>query len=147
MQSCQIGTQASFHLLLSHISLTHNLVPEAALAGAATMMNFKLFSNYCRNESHYCYNRAGCLMKKRMARGSMESATTSPVCWTTSDLEIFEGDRVNRYEIIDGELLDQSTRLKHQAVCINIGTMLKLWSDESGLGQPAVTLASFFRIR
>jgi len=29
-----------FHLLLSHISLTHNLVPRRPLAGAATMMNF-----------------------------------------------------------------------------------------------------------
>lgn len=70
----------------------------------------------------------------------MESATTSPVCWTTSDLEIFEGDRVNRYEIIDGELfVTRAPDWKHQAVCINIGTMLKLWSDQSGLGQPAVT--------
>jgi len=73
----------------------------------------------------------------------MESATTSPVCWTTSDLEIFEGDRVN-YEIIDGELLvTRAPDWKHQAVCIN--TMLKLWSDESGLGQPAVTPGIVFQ--
>ncbi len=75
-----------------------------------------------------------------MASGSMQSATTSPVRWTTSDLKIFEGDRVNRYEIINGELF--VTRVpdwKHQAACINIGTVLMLWSDESGLGQPAVT--------
>ncbi|KAF3887042.1 MULTISPECIES: Uma2 family endonuclease [Nostocales] len=70
----------------------------------------------------------------------MQSATTYPVRWTTYDLEIFEGDRVNRYEIIDGELfVTRAPDWKHQAVCINIGTVLKLWSDESGLGQPAVT--------
>ena len=27
---------------------------------------------------------------------------------------------------------------KHQAVCVNIVTVLKLWSDENGLGQPAI---------
>lgn len=70
----------------------------------------------------------------------MQSATTSPVRWTTSDLEIFSGDRVNRYEIIHGELfVTRAPDWKHQAACINIGTVLKLWSDESGLGQPAVT--------
>ncbi|WP_243147063.1 Uma2 family endonuclease [Scytonema sp. UIC 10036] len=70
----------------------------------------------------------------------MQSATTNPVRWTTYDLQIFEGDRVNRYEIIDGELfVTRAPDWKHQAVCINIGTVLKLWSDESGLGQPAVT--------
>ncbi|MDF5728415.1 MAG: Uma2 family endonuclease [Rhizonema sp. PD38] len=70
----------------------------------------------------------------------MHSATTSPVRWTTSDLKIFEGDRVNRYEIINGELfVTKAPDWKHQAACINIGTVLKLWSDESGLGQPAVT--------
>jgi len=71
------------------------------------MMNFKLFSNYCRNESHYCYTPCWVSYDRRNegGEGFYESATTSPVCWTTSDLEIFEGDRVNRYEIIDGELL------------------------------------------
>lgn len=38
----------------------------------------------------------------------MESTTTNPVRWTVSDLAIFEGDRANRYEIIDGELLRRS---------------------------------------
>ncbi|GAB1542651.1 Uma2 family endonuclease [Scytonema sp. NUACC21] len=70
----------------------------------------------------------------------MQSVTTNPIRWTTSDLEIFAGDRVNRYEIIDGELfVTRAPDWKHQAACINIGTVLKLWSDESGLGQPAVT--------
>lgn len=69
----------------------------------------------------------------------MQSTSTSPIRWTVSDLAIFEGDRANRYEIIDGELfVTRAPDWKHQAVCINIGTVLKLWSDESGLGQAAV---------
>lgn len=76
----------------------------------------------------------------------MQSATTYPVRWTTYDLEIFEGDRVNRYEIIDGELfVTRAPDWKHQAVCINIGTVLKLWSDESGLGQPELPQGLFFQ--
>jgi hypothetical protein len=73
------------------------------------------------------------------AKKVMESAVTSPVRWTTENLAMFEGDRVNRYEIIDGELfVTRAPNWKHQAICINIGTVLKLWSDESGLGQTAI---------
>lgn len=69
----------------------------------------------------------------------MESITTNPIRWTTSDLAIFEGDRANRYEIIDGELfVTRAPDWKHQAVCINVGTVLKLWSDQIGLGQAAI---------
>ncbi len=75
----------------------------------------------------------------------MQSTRTSPVRWTTSDLEIFEGDRVNRYEIVDGELfVTRAPDWKHQEVCINIGTVLKLWSDDSSLGKPAVTPGIIF---
>ena len=69
----------------------------------------------------------------------MLSTTTNPVHWTISDLAIFEGDRKNRYEIIDGELfVTRAPDWKHQAVCINVGTVLKLWSEQSGLGEAAV---------
>jgi Uma2 family endonuclease len=69
----------------------------------------------------------------------MQSTTTNPIRWTTADLAIFEGDRANRYEIIDGELfVTRAPDWKHQAVCINIGTVLKLWSDQSGLGEAAI---------
>ena len=75
-----------------------------------------------------------------MSWGSMQTTPASPVRWTISDLKIFAGDRVNRYEIIDGELfVTRAPDWKHQEVCINIGSVLKLWSDESGLGKPAVT--------
>jgi Uma2 family endonuclease len=69
----------------------------------------------------------------------MESTTPLPIRWTIADLEIFEGDRTTRYEIIDGELfVTRAPDWKHQEVCINIGTVLKLWSDDSGLGKAAI---------
>lgn len=74
-----------------------------------------------------------------MADGSMQSTTPNPIRWTIADLAIFEGDRSRRYEIIDGELfVTRAPNWKHQEVCINIGTVLKLWSDQSGLGRAAV---------
>lgn len=75
----------------------------------------------------------------------MQSTNTSTVRWTTSDLGIFEGDKANRYEIIDGELfVTKAPNWKHQTTCVNIGTVLKLWSDESNLGQAAVTPGIIF---
>ena len=69
----------------------------------------------------------------------MQSITTNPIRWTTADLAIFEGDRSNRYEIIEGELfVTRAPDWKHQAVCGNTVTLLKLWSDRSGLGQAAI---------
>jgi Uma2 family endonuclease len=71
--------------------------------------------------------------------GSMQSTTTNPIRWTIADLVIFEGDRANRYEIIDGELfVTRAPDWRHQAVCGNIVTLLKLWSDQTGLGQAAI---------
>jgi Uma2 family endonuclease len=75
----------------------------------------------------------------------MQSTTSSPVRWTIYDLAMFEGDRANRYEIIDGELfVTRAPDWKHQEVCINVGTVLKLWSDESGLGRTAVNPGIIF---
>lgn len=69
----------------------------------------------------------------------MQSTTTNPIRWTTADLTIFEGDRANRYEIIDGELfVVRAPNWKHQEVCVNVGALLKLWSDQSGLGRAAI---------
>jgi Uma2 family endonuclease len=70
----------------------------------------------------------------------MQTTPESPVRWTTADIEMFAGDNTHRYEIIDGELfVTKAPHWKHQEICVNIGTVLKLWSDESGLGKPAVT--------
>jgi Uma2 family endonuclease len=70
----------------------------------------------------------------------MQTTPESPVRWTIADLKLFAGDHNNRYEIVDGELfVTRAPHWKHQAICINIGTVLKLWSDESGLGEAAIT--------
>ncbi|HEY9622983.1 MAG TPA: Uma2 family endonuclease [Crinalium sp.] len=75
----------------------------------------------------------------------MQSTTTNPIRWTITDLVIFEGDRANRYEIIDGELfVTRAPDWRHQAVCGNIVTLLKLWSDQSGLGQAAINPGIIF---
>jgi Uma2 family endonuclease len=75
----------------------------------------------------------------------MQTTPESSVRWTTADLELFAGDRKNRYEIIDGELfVTRAPHWKHQEVCINIGTVLKTWSDESGLGKTAITPGILF---
>lgn len=75
----------------------------------------------------------------------MQSTPTNSVRWTIADLGLFEGDRVNRYEIIDGELfVTGAPNWQHQVVCVNIVTVLKFWSDESGLGQATVTPGVIF---
>jgi Uma2 family endonuclease len=75
----------------------------------------------------------------------MQTTSTSPVRWTSEDLILFEGDSTNRYEIIDGELfVTRAPDWKHQRACISIGTVLKLWSDETGLGQVAVAPGIIF---
>ena len=75
----------------------------------------------------------------------MQATSVSPVRWTTEDLILFEGDRANRYEIVDGELfVTRAPDWKHQTVCLNTGTVLKLWSDESGLGEVAITPGIIF---
>ncbi|YAG04170.1 hypothetical protein NSTC731_00367 [Nostoc sp. DSM 114167] len=63
---------------------------------------------------------------------------TTPVRWTTADLELFAGDRRNRYEIIDGELfVTKAPNWDHQTSCGRIVTVLNNWSDETGLGKAA----------
>ncbi|MBD2297941.1 Uma2 family endonuclease [Nostoc sp. FACHB-190] len=75
----------------------------------------------------------------------MNSTPVSQVRWTIADLALFESDRNHRYEIIDGELfVTRAPHWKHQAICINIGTVLKLWSEESGLGEVAITPGIIF---
>ncbi|GAB4379610.1 MAG: Uma2 family endonuclease [Elainellaceae cyanobacterium] len=77
--------------------------------------------------------------------GSMQSTTTNPIRWTSADLVIFEGDRANRYEIIDGELfVTRAPDWKHQAVCGRIVTLLNVWGDQSGLGQAAINPGIIF---
>lgn len=85
------------------------------------------------------------MMKEKNDRGFMQSTTPNPIRWTIADLVIFEGDRSRRYEIIDGELfVTRAPNWKHQEVCINVGTLLKLWSNQSGLGRVAVNPGIIF---
>ena len=70
---------------------------------------------------------------------------TESVRWTTADLILFEGDRANRYEIIDGELfVTRAPDWKHQKTCSKIVTALGNWSDVSGLGEAAITPGILF---
>ncbi|MBW4676476.1 MAG: Uma2 family endonuclease [Desmonostoc geniculatum HA4340-LM1] len=70
---------------------------------------------------------------------------TTPVRWITADLELFAGDRRNRYEIIDGELfVTKAPNWIHQTSCANIATVLKIWSDETGLGEVAIAPGIIF---
>ena len=75
----------------------------------------------------------------------MQSTRTSPVRWTTSDLEIFEGDRVNRYEIVDGELfVTIAPHWMHQETCGNIYSELQNWSRAKGLGRATINPGIIF---
>jgi Uma2 family endonuclease len=70
---------------------------------------------------------------------------TTPVRWTTADLQLFAGDRRNRYEIIDGELfVTKAPHWDHQSSCANIVTVLKIWSDETSLGKAAIAPGIIF---
>ena len=75
----------------------------------------------------------------------MQSTTTNPIRWTIADLVIFEGDRANRYEIIDGELfVTRAPHLDHQDVAGAIYAELRAWSLQSGLGKPFMTPGVIF---
>lgn len=66
----------------------------------------------------------------------MQPTTTEGVRWTTEDLELLP-DNGNRYEIVDGELfVTHAPSWGHQKVCDNICTELKIWSRQTGLGEP-----------
>ncbi|MHC5777899.1 Uma2 family endonuclease [Nostoc sp.] len=78
---------------------------------------------------------------------------TTPVRWTTADLEFFASDsrsetlreRRNRYEIIDGELfVTKAPNWDHQTSCGKIVTVLNNWSDETDLGKAAIAPGIIF---
>jgi Uma2 family endonuclease len=69
----------------------------------------------------------------------MSSLPTEAIRWTIADLELFPNDG-KRYEIIDGELLvTRAPHWRHQKLCVRISTLLDIWSQETGLGEAAVT--------
>lgn len=65
--------------------------------------------------------------------------------WTIEDLAIFEPDRANIYEIIDGELfVTRAPRWEHQKACGRIFAVLDRWSTQTGTGEAAVTPGVIF---
>ncbi len=77
----------------------------------------------------------------------------APCSPASFDLELFAGDsrcetlreRTNRYEIIDGELfVTKAPNWVHQTSCANIATVIKIWSDETGLGEVAIAPGIIF---
>jgi Uma2 family endonuclease len=54
--------------------------------------------------------------------------------WTSHDLE-FLPDNGKRYEIVDGELyVSKQPRWEHQLVSAELGTLLNVWSEQTGRG-------------
>jgi Uma2 family endonuclease len=69
----------------------------------------------------------------------MSSPTNETIRWTTADLELFPDDG-KRYEIIDGELfVTRAPHWKHQKVCVRIAASLDTWSQQTKLGEVAVS--------
>lgn len=61
------------------------------------------------------------------------------VIWTTADLDFLPEDG-SRYELCNGELtVTRSPHWRHQTASLKIGMVLQLWSEETGLGEAAVT--------
>ena len=54
--------------------------------------------------------------------------------WTSSDLALLPGDG-KRYEIIDGDLyVSRQPHLYHQAICVELSSVLHRWSRETRQG-------------
>lgn len=60
---------------------------------------------------------------------------STPLRFTSSDLEALPDVEGTRYEIIDGELyVSTSPHWHHQFTCTRISVALQLWSDQTGAG-------------
>jgi Uma2 family endonuclease len=67
------------------------------------------------------------------------SPTTSPVRWTTQDIEALPDNEWVRYEIVDGELfVTRSPHHKHQQLAGRIFAALDQWAVGSGLGEASI---------
>ncbi len=55
--------------------------------------------------------------------------------YSSRDFELLPLEDCKRYEIIDGELyVSRQPQFGHQVVCNNLGMVLGIWNDSSGLG-------------
>ena len=69
----------------------------------------------------------------------MVTQSTTPVQWTTRDIEVLPQNEWTTYEIIDGELfVTRSPHRRHQRVIGKLYRALDEWSDQSGLGEPII---------
>jgi Uma2 family endonuclease len=74
----------------------------------------------------------------------MTPSTITKLKWTTSDLELLP-ENSTRYEIIDGELeMTRSPHWKHQDTIGNIFSLLRSWSQKTGLGKAIINLGIIF---
>ena len=74
----------------------------------------------------------------------MTQKTANQVYWTTADLELLP-DNGCRYEIIEGELfVTRAPHWKHQNVCVNVCSLLKTWSKQTGLGEATIAPGIIF---
>jgi Uma2 family endonuclease len=57
--------------------------------------------------------------------------------WTVRDLEIMPDEGGwKRHEIIDGELIvTRAPHIQHQGAAMGLGTLLEIWSKQTGLGR------------
>ena len=59
----------------------------------------------------------------------------STLRFTSADLKTLPDDG-KRYEIIDGELyVSRQPNYYHQLTCLNVGSLLKVWDKQTGVGQ------------
>ena len=72
------------------------------------------------------------------AEAAIRQSETPPppaLRWTSADLEALPNDG-KRYEIIDGELImSKQPHWHHQFACLQIGTQLNLYNQQTGAGQ------------
>jgi Uma2 family endonuclease len=70
---------------------------------------------------------------------------TTPLRFTSSDLDAFPDADGKRYEIIDGELyVSKQPHFNHQLVCTKVLLRLQQWSERSGDGQAVIAPGLIF---
>ena len=70
---------------------------------------------------------------------------TTPLRFTSADLDAFPENDGKRYEIIDGELyVSRQPHFNHQDVCSRLCSKLQQWSEQSGDGRAVVAPGLIF---
>ena len=70
---------------------------------------------------------------------------TTPLRFTSADLDAFPENDGKRYEIIDGELyVSRQPHFSHQDVCCRLCSKLQQWSDQFGEGKAVIAPGLIF---